>query len=63
MYAGTTIDDLIGVVSRAEAKVEAERGARVLAAAPRVVSPSIYCVYTFNQFNQLEREYASAGAA
>jgi hypothetical protein len=62
MLTGTMIDDLIGMVSRAEAKAEATTRVREVTAQTQVPS-SIYCVYLPNQFEQMRREYASAGAA
>lgn len=61
MFNGKTIDDLIGMVARAEANVAAERALRQIEAEARTLPSSIYCVATNEQYQQ--REYAPAGAA
>jgi hypothetical protein len=64
MFSGKTIDELIGMVKVAEANAAAEKALRKIQEAPVVMPASVYCVATYEQqYQKMEREYASAGAA
>ena len=62
MYTGHVIDDLFGMVMRAEASAAAERRAMELRAQTRVPLPS-FNIYDFEEFKNLERNYSHVGAA
>jgi len=62
MYTGCVIDELVGMVRRAEANAASDRMAMELRAQTRVPVPT-FNIYDFEEFRNLERDYSHAGAA
>ncbi len=59
MFTGNTIDELIGMVEKAEASAESAEMARELT----MYSSPVFNVYGIEQFRKFEREMALMGVA
>lgn len=60
MFTGNTINELFGMVMRAEANAESKQ--QISAEMNRFLAPA-YNVYSFEQLKQFERESAFVGVA
>ncbi len=63
MYTGYMIDELIGMVRKAEVSAASDRMAGELRAQSRELLLSRFNIYDFEEFRNLERDYTHAGAA
>jgi hypothetical protein len=59
MFTGTTIDELMGIVQKCEARVESVKMERTL----MLQSAPAFNVYGVQQFQKFEREMALVGVA
>lgn len=59
MFNGTTIDELMGLVQKCEARAESVKMERILMAQ----STPVFSVFDVQQFQKFEREMALVGVA